>query len=160
MSYWNGSTWVKPNAPTPRRESRATRWGATVVMFIAAGLLILPSGAASAGQSGGTSWIVLASVNGRAGSVQPSLGSSVTFDAGYPKTVKNPRIAVKCSQDGALAYAEAGTVDDSFVLGGAGSDWLRSGGAANCEADLFYFTYKSKVQTYHWLASTTFDAAG
>jgi hypothetical protein len=160
MSYWNGTTWVDPQVPTPRRESRAARWGATVVMIFAAGLLILPFGAASAGQSGGTSWIELASVNGRTASVQPTLGSSVAFATGYPKAVKNPRVAVKCYQDGVLVYAEAGTVDDSFVLGGASSDWLRSGGAANCEADLFYFTYKGNVQSYHGLASTTFDAAG
>lgn len=160
MSDWNGSAWVEPHAPTPRRDSRATRWGATAVMIIAGGLLILPFVAASAGQSSSASWIALASVNGRAASVQPSLGSSVSFDAGYPKNVRNPRIAVKCYQDGGLAYAEAGPVDATFVLGGAGSIWLTRGGAANCEADLFYFTYKGQVQTYHWLASTTFDAAG
>jgi hypothetical protein len=106
-----------------------------------------------------TSWIALRTGAGLAAS-QPSLGSTVAFDAGYPKTVKSPRIAVKCYQDGALAYAEARTVDGSFVLGGAGSDWLRSGGAASCTADLFYFTYKGNVQTYHWLASTDFAAAG
>ncbi len=105
-----------------------------------------------------TSWIVLRGSNSLAAS-RPSLGSTVAFDAGYPRTVKNPRVAVKCYQAGTLVYAEAGTVDDSFVLGGGGSDWLRSGGVASCTADLFYFTYKGKVQTYHWLASTDFDAA-
>jgi hypothetical protein len=106
-----------------------------------------------------TSWIALKSSAALASS-RPSLGSTVGFDAGYPKTVKNPRVAVKCYQDGSLVYAEAGSVADSFVLGGASSDWVRSGGAANCQADLFYFTYKGKVQTYHWLASTDFAAAG
>jgi hypothetical protein len=106
-----------------------------------------------------TSWIALRTTAGLA-ATRPALGSTVAFDSGYPKTVKNPRIAVKCYQDGSLAYAEAGAVDASFVLGGGGSDWLRSGGPAGCTADLFYFTYKGNVQAYHWLASTHFAAAG
>lgn len=106
-----------------------------------------------------TSWIALRSSTSLA-AAKPALGSTVAFDAGYPKTVKTPRVAVKCFQDGSLVYAEARSVDESFQLGGAGSDWLRSGGAATCAADLFYFTYKGKIQTYHWLASTDFAAAG
>ena len=106
-----------------------------------------------------TSWIAIRGTTALAASA-PRLGAAVAFDAGYPKTVRNPRVAVKCYQDGVLVYAEAGGVDESFVLGGGSSDWLRSGGSASCEADLFYFTYKGKVQSYHWLASTAFDAAG
>jgi hypothetical protein len=49
MSYWDGIAWTTGGAAaTPRRESQATRWGATAVMLLAAGLLILPFGAASA----------------------------------------------------------------------------------------------------------------
>ena len=115
------------------------------------------AGSALAGKTQ-TSWISLAQSSGGA-AAQPSLGSQVAFDAGYPTTVKTPRVAVKCYQDGTLVYAEARNVDESFQLGGAGSDWLRSGGAASCTADLFYFTYKGQIQTYHWLASTDFAAA-
>jgi hypothetical protein len=106
-----------------------------------------------------TSWIALRSATSAA-ATQPSLGSTVAFDAGYPKTVKTPRYAVKCFQDGVLVYAEARNVDESLLLGGGSSTWLTSGGSATCTADLFYFTYKGKVQTYHWLASTDFAAAG
>jgi hypothetical protein len=121
-----------------------------------------PSGAGSAfaASRNQTSWISLAGGSTLAAATQPALGSVVAFDAGYPTTVKTPRYAVKCYQDGTLVYAEARNIDESLLLGGGGSDWLRSGGAATCTADLFYFTYKGQVQTYHWLASTDFAAAG
>jgi hypothetical protein len=160
MSYWNGTTWVEPRASIPRRDSRATRWGATVVMIIAAGLLVLPFGAASARQSSGTPWIELASVNGRAASVQPSLGNTVTFATGYASNVKNPRIEVLCYQSGDLVYGEAGGVNDTFQLGGGASTWLSTGGAADCTANLFYFGWHAGTQTYNRLASTTFSAGG
>jgi hypothetical protein len=158
MSYWNGTTWVEPHAPTPRRDSRATRWGATVVMIIAAGLLILPFSAASAGKSGGSSWIELASVDGRAASVQPTLGGTVSFSTGYPSNVKNPRIEVLCYQNGDLVYGEAGSVTNTFLLGGGGSIWLAGGGSAACTANLFYFGQHAGHQTYNVLASTDFSA--
>jgi len=107
-----------------------------------------------------TSWIALAQGSGTSAASQPALGSVVAFNAGYPTTVKTPRYAVKCYQDGLLVYAEARNIDESLLLGGGGSAWLTSGGAASCTADLFYFTYKGQVQTYHWLASTDFAAAG
>lgn len=106
-----------------------------------------------------TSWIALKASTALA-ATQTSLGSTVEFDAGYPKTVRTPRYAVKCYQDGVMVYAEARNIDESLLLGGGGSAWLTAGGAASCTADLFYFTYKGKVQTYHWLASTDFEAAG
>ena len=160
MTDWNGTAWVESEGPTQRRDSRATRWGATVVMIIVAGLLILPFAGASAGQSGGTWWIELASVNGRAASVQPTLGSTVSFSTGYPSNVKNPRIEVLCYQNGDLVYGEAGSVTHSFLLGGASSAWLRAGGSAACTANLFYFGTHAGHQTYNWLASTTFSAGG
>ncbi len=159
MSYWNGSAWVEREPAPHPRDSRTTRWAATGLMILGAALLLLPFGAASAAPRS-QAWLALASVDGRAASVQPSLGSTVAFAAGYPSNVRSPRIAVKCYQSGTLVYAEAGAVGESFVLGGAGSVWLTNGGAANCNADLFYFTYNRGVQTDHWLASTSFDAAG
>ena len=106
-----------------------------------------------------TAWIALRTTTGLA-AAKPALGATVAFDAGYPKTVKTPRYAVWCYQGDALVYMEARNLDESLQLGGGGSAWLTTGGAASCRADLFYFTYKGQVQTYHWLASTSFDAAG
>jgi hypothetical protein len=121
-----------------------------------------PSGAGSAfaASRNQTSWIRLAGGSTSAAATQPALGSVVAFEAGYPTTVKTPRYAVKCYQDGALVYMEARNIDESLQLGGGGSAWLTNGGAASCTADLFYFTYRGQVQTYHWLASTDFAAAG
>jgi hypothetical protein len=106
-----------------------------------------------------TSWITLRSSSSLA-ATQPALGSTVAFDTGYPKNIKNPRIVVNCYQDGTLVYGEAGSVDQGYLLGGASSDWLRAGGPATCTADLYYFTFKNHVQQAITLATTAFDAAG
>ena len=105
------------------------------------------------------SWIALRTGTSLA-ATQPALGSAVAFDAGYPKTVKTPRISVRCFQNDVLVYGEAGPVDQDFLLGGGSSDWLRAGGPASCVADLFFYSFNRHVQTYNWLASTAFDAAG
>lgn len=124
--------------------------------------MVLPAGGVLAAKPSTTPWISLATVDGvrAAQSVGPSLGSWVTFGTGYPTNVKNPRIEVLCYQGGALGFGMAGGVDYSFQLGGAGSIWLWSGGAADCTANLFYFGWRAGVQTYNWLASTDFDAEG
>ena len=89
------------------------------------------------------------------------LGGNITFTVSYPDKVKSPRIAVLCYQGGVLVYGEAGAFDHVFVLGGAGSDWLRAGGAASCTAELFYITWNgNNPQQWTSLATTTFDAAG
>lgn len=117
-----------------------------------------PIGARSAlAATKSSSWIALASTAGAA-AAQPSLGSSVTFNAGYPTTVKNPRIEVLCYQSGTLVYGEAGGVADTFTLGGGGSLWLTNGGSADCTANLYYFGQHAGKQTYNWLASTSFAA--
>ena len=91
----------------------------------------------------------------------PHLGSTVTFTTTYPKSVKYPRVAVRCFQNETMVYAEAGTYDHAFVLGGASSDWLRAGGAASCTAELFYFIWHgNNPQEYYNLAWTSFNAAG
>ncbi len=101
-----------------------------------------PSGAAPvlAANGGGQSisWMALASVNGKAASVQPSPGRMVSFSTGYPSNVKNPRIEVLCHQGGSLTYSEAGGVDHSFQFGGGGSIWLTNGGAADCRKPLLF----------------------
>ena len=91
----------------------------------------------------------------------PTLGSEVTFSVTHPKSVKNPRVAVRCYQDGDMVYAQAGPYDFAFLLGGAASDWLDSGGSADCTAELFYFDSKgNKVTVAYSLATTEFAAAG
>jgi hypothetical protein len=49
MYFWDGTNWVESTASTPTRGARGTRWGATAVMLLAAALLIVPFGTASAG---------------------------------------------------------------------------------------------------------------
>jgi hypothetical protein len=91
----------------------------------------------------------------------PHLGGYVTFTSTYPKTVKNPRIAVRCYQNGAMGYAEAAPYDQAFLLGGAWSDWKVAGGAADCTAELFYIVWNgNNPQQYYTLAWTSFHAAG
>jgi hypothetical protein len=118
-----------------------------------------PAGASAAlaGGKSSPSWISLASTTARS-ATQPTLGSLVAFDAGYPNTVKNPRIEVLCYQGGALTYGEAGGVNDTFQLGGGGSIWLTNGGPADCVANLYYFGQHAGQQTYNRLASTSFSA--
>jgi hypothetical protein len=118
-----------------------------------------PGGAKSvlAANRSGASWITLAA-SGRAASTAPSLGASVAFDTGYPSSVRNPRIEVLCYQGGSLVYGEAGSVGETFLLGGGGSIWLTNGGSADCTANLFYFGSHAGVSTYNKLATTSFAA--
>ena len=91
----------------------------------------------------------------------PHLGGPATFTVTYPAQVKYPRIAVRCYQDDSMVYAEAGTSDHVFLLGAAGSDWLRSGGPASCTAELFYIIWNgNNPQEVVSLAWTSFGAAG
>jgi hypothetical protein len=93
-------------------------------------------------------------------STAPHLGGTVSFTVVYPTTVKTPRVEVLCYQGGALVYGEAGSPDYVFTLGGGGSLWLTSGGAASCVANLYYFTWKAGQPGTTYLATTSFDAAG
>ena len=93
--------------------------------------------------------------------VDPHLGGDVTFTATYPDQVKDPRIAVRCYQDGVMTYAEAGTYDHVFLLGGGWSVWLEHGGPADCTAELFYIVWNgNNPQEVFSLAWTSFHAAG
>lgn len=104
--------------------------------------------------------LVLPSIALSAGS-DLQLGGWVLFDTTVPKAYERqgPRVQVICYQDGALVYGEAGPASQAFLLGGASSAWLVAGGAAHCVADLYVWTYRGG-QTFTWLASTEFDAAG
>jgi hypothetical protein len=150
-----------------------------------------PSGAdsvfaAKGGNGGGgtssDSWISLAQANTFAAS-GPSLGSTVTFGAGYPGNVRDPRVEVLCYQvsdpsglalydpaRGYLVYGETGDIGQAlgdgtsplgyngFLLGGGMSAWLLNGGSADCVANLFYFGQHAGSQTFNVIATTSFAA--
>ncbi len=109
----------------------------------------------------------------------PYLGGQVSFTTTYPRlhdnTVKFPRVEVRCYQDvngnGTITttgpsdpdfvYGEAMSADKNYniqingqagiTLGGSSSKWLTRGGAATCNADLYYFSTSSQ---YIVLAAT------
>lgn len=115
----------------------------------------------------------------------PYLGGLVTFTTTYPRltdnTAKYPRVEVRCYQDvngnGTVTttgptdpdfvYAEAMSADQAtnvsiigsagLTLGGSSSTWKTRGGAATCNADLYYF---SKSSQYNVLAATANWQAG
>jgi hypothetical protein len=91
----------------------------------------------------------------------PALGSSVNFTTAYPRSTKNPRIEVRCyDAAGALVYAEAGSTDHMFTLGGYSSAWTATGGPASCTARLFDLIWNgNNPQQVNWLAETSFAAA-
>jgi len=132
----------------------------TLALALVAALVIPVATFAGRGNTASTPWIQLSIVAGArlADGAQPSLGSEVTFAAGYPNNVNNPRIYVHCYQDGELVFGMAGGVDETFLLGGGGSIWLDRGGPANCKATLFYYGWHAGTQTYVPLAETSFDA--
>jgi hypothetical protein len=121
-------------------------------------MLAIPATALAGKNVSVTPWISLSNPSGAAAASSLTLGSTVTFAAGYPTNVKNPRVEVLCYQDGQLVFGMAGAVNYAFVLGGGGSIWLDVGGAADCTANLYYFGSKAGVSTYNWLASTHFTA--
>lgn len=90
----------------------------------------------------------------------PHLGDWVNFTVTYPKSVNKygVRIQVICYQNGNLVYGEAGPYTQSFLLGGASSEWQQLGGPADCVADLYYWSYNGG-QKFNWLASADFVAA-
>ena len=154
-------TQKRATASHPATRSRRN----DVLVAVAAGIAIalLLAGTSYAGKQTVPPRLALATVSGdgagfAAAGIEPSLGDWVTFSTTYPTSVKNPRIEVLCYQGGALTFGMAGGVDYSFQLGGAGSQWLWSGGEADCTANLFYFGWKGGKQTYNLLASTRFHA--
>ena len=108
------------------------------------------------------------SVAGFAASAAALQGHCYLQFGGHGSVLKNPRIYVRCYQNGVLVYGEAGGASDTFTLGGGWSLWVANGGgAAQCWADLYYFKTGnhewngSGQQEYVWLGSTAeWDAAG
>ena len=89
----------------------------------------------------------------------PHLGDWVTFTYVVPGTVSSPRVQVVCYQGGVMVYGEAGPATQSFLLGGASSQWLTNGGAASCTATVYEWDWHP-VQTFVPYASVDFAVAG
>jgi hypothetical protein len=160
------------NAAASVARIRAIK-GAFLTAAVVAAILAVPATTFAAKGGGGavTPSISLAAVSG-ASATQPALGSTVWFNVTAPSNVNNPRVQVVCTQNGAVVYGEAGSVGQAtgdgtdtlgysgFLLGGGWSQWLATGGAADCTASLFYFGQKAGQQTFNVIASTSFAAAG
>jgi hypothetical protein len=88
----------------------------------------------------------------------PHLGGTVAFAATYPRLSGGAslRTQVICRSDaGEVLWATAGAYTDTFLLGGASSDWLRNPQTATCQADLFALEWHgSNPQQVTMLAST------
>lgn len=139
--------------------SRRTRWTAvTVAALMAPSALVAMAGSAEAAKGGPKAPTTYSIVLNQSG---VRLGDSVTFTSVYPSTAKNPRVQVICRQNGVTVWATADAPTASFLLGGASSDWLSTGGAANCEADVFDLSWSgNSPQQVTMYATTFFDAAG
>ena len=107
-------------------------------------------------------------VKAAAGSVQPKLGSQLTFSTTVQPLAgwQYPMVTVACYQDvnndgtidksttgPDLVYLQLDHPDTTFVLGGGWSKWLDRGGSAVCEADLWAYPGLHKGDIV-WLAST------
>ena len=141
-------------------------------LSVVATLTVVGVAIAASLPASGSGTISLASVDGSTGlaAIKPHYEGTVAFSSGGTGGLKNPRIYVRCYQNGSLVYGEAGGASDTFTLGGGWSIWVANGGgAAQCYADLYYFKVAGTnrewngrgQQEYVWLATTPeWDAAG
>jgi hypothetical protein len=177
--FWNGDHWV-PEPQTSAALEIETRprhvAAALIEASLVAGiiLLLITVMSPSIGNVDGLSVVdrALAARGGHGANADShagitineataSLGGVVTFTTDYPRNVKNPRISVRCWQASTLVWATSGGVPDGYLLGGAISDWVRIGGAADCTADLYDLGWNgASMQEWTWLAGTTFAAGG
>jgi hypothetical protein len=173
MTYWDGTRWV-PDAPSPPPRKRPVRH---VLGAIAEGTLItalifgLVAGAAFAakggnsahtnGHNGGhassvTGTFSLVLVTDQNGDGQPNWGDSVTFDVS--STAAYPEVTLTCYRSGdwvtnqTVGFYDGWPWSQVFPL----SSWRWTGGAADCDAVLFYQTKKGN-QT---LATMSFHVGG
>jgi hypothetical protein len=68
------------------------------------------------------------------------LGDSVEFSYSLSRNVRSPRIRLDCSQSGRVVFSADQAATTSFLLGGTAhyaSEWLLSGGSADCRATLY-----------------------
>lgn len=131
-----------------------------VVASVVAGGAAAASAATKTSTSSTTSSIALAAPTGGAAptSYTPSLGTNVSFITTYPGTTKNPSIEVNCYQNGVLVWGTIGSVTDQYLLGGASSPWMASGGGANCVSTLENIVWVHKMEQKTVLATTSFAA--
>jgi hypothetical protein len=106
-----------------------------------------------------------------AASSDARLGGIVSFVVSGVDGVAAPHTEVDCFEaadpsgmaayvvgSGYRVYGEIRPVNQTFTLGGSISAWVLDGGPAHCVATVFYWDFHP-TQTYHFLASTQFDAA-
>ncbi len=96
----------------------------------------------------------------------PHFGGTVSLAVSYPAMRELPLVRVLCFQNGQMVYQYSQWSNGaepwvpSFALWSA--PWAANGGgAADCAADLYYFTYQGQTQTgvvYLW--HTEFTASG
>jgi hypothetical protein len=72
----------------------------------------------------------------------PNYGDEVTFTTTHPDLRETLRVRVLCHRDDELVYQYASDPAARFHLWSA----VWQGGAAECAADLYYFTYRGKTQ--------------
>src|SRR5262249_48924003 len=101
--------------------------------------------------------LVVLSAQAASATSQVSIGSQVTFNVSTDKT-SQPWVDVKCFQNGTRVYEQWNGFYASYQFGQTftvGPTQLWTSGAANCTADLDYFTSNGTART---LASTSFNA--
>jgi hypothetical protein len=126
-------------------------------------IVLATTSLAAAGKNSTSASIILNTPQSLAGSAvawEPKLGDTVNFTTTYPSSLDRYAmyIQVRCYQNGSLVFATTGLTDRSFVLGGTVSPWRDSGGAATCNADLYYWS--TNGQRYNQVATTEFNASG
>jgi hypothetical protein len=166
MSEWDGTKWVDAARPATRRDSAAGRWIATTLMLVAAALIVLPLGAASAAQAGSSVWIE-SSAGTRLAPSAVHYGDA--FRVGYATRERQPWAHVRCFANSTTDYATTqpdgsiwgmyfsvypdGPKPQAFVAGqSVDGNW--SGGSADCRVDLL--KYSSGYSRSTILASSTF----
>jgi hypothetical protein len=142
------------NPDVPHRIRR----GLTAVVTLATLGVGLTGAAAFAGpnNTSGASSISVATAN-------PAFGQLVGFNVVDPPTKSSQEISVSCSQNGQNVYLGVNTYSTpasaQFTLWS--QQWADAGGtAANCVAQLFYYTWKGHTETGLVVeASTSFVAS-
>jgi len=69
-------------------------------------------------------------------------------------------VTVDGTWDSDSVYMELRKPTDELTLGGAGSVWLTNGGAAQCDAILYAYSWKGGKESIRTLNWQKFDAAG
>jgi hypothetical protein len=82
----------------------------------------------------------------------PHYDGTATFSVTYPDMRWSPRVRLLCFQNGQTVYQYSQGTDGSQPWEPAFHLWdaiwaENGGGAANCEADLFYYTWRGNRQT-------------